>query len=89
MNMCRLDDKYFEWRLQNFLKAANVVKEMKGLTILQISTRPAGFWTMMVNEGELLEKFDIRIHPVSLQEVKDEMERYLQHCGSEGKRTFR
>ena len=83
MNMCRLDDKYFEWRLHNFLKAANVVKEMKGLTILQISTRPAGFWTMMVNEGELLEKFDIRIHPVSLQEVKDEMERYLKHCDSE------
>ncbi len=83
MNMCRLEDEYFTWRLNNFIAAANVVKEMDALTILQISTRPAGFWTMMVNEGELLEKFNIRIHPVSLQEVKDEMEHQLNTASAE------
>ena len=51
MNMCRLDDPYFAWRLDNFLRAAQVVKELDGMTILQIGTRPAGFWTVMVNEG--------------------------------------
>lgn len=74
MSTCTLDDPYFTWRLNNFLKAAQVVKELDGLTILQISTRPAGFWTVMVNEGELLERFNVRIHPVSLPEVKLEME---------------
>lgn len=74
MNMCRIEDPYFEWRLNNFLKAAQVVKEMDGMTILQISTRPAGFWTVMANEGELLEKFNIRIHPVSFPELKAAMD---------------
>lgn len=83
MNMCELDDPYFEWRLQNFMKASQVVKELDGLTILQISTRPAGFWTVMVNEGELLEKFNVRIHPVSLPEVKQEMEIQKRECEDE------
>ena len=38
-----------------------------------------GFWTMMVNEGELLEKFNIKIHPVTLAEVKDEMDAVEQN----------
>lgn len=75
MNMCRLTDPYFAWRLDNFLRAAQVVKEMNGMTILQIGTRPAGFWTVMVNEGELIEKFNIRVHPIALPELKEEMER--------------
>lgn len=75
MNMCRLDDPYFAWRLDNFLRAAQVVKELDGMTILQIGTRPAGFWTVMINEGELIEKFNVRVHPVSLPELKEEMER--------------
>lgn len=75
MNMCRLGDPYFAWRLDNFLRAAQVVKELDGMTILQIGTRPAGFWTVMINEGELIEKFNVRMHPVSLPELKEEMER--------------
>ncbi len=74
MNMCRLTDPYFAWRLDNFLRAAQVVKELDGMTILQIGTRPAGFWTVMANEGELIEKFNIRIHPIALPELKEEME---------------
>lgn len=74
MSMCRLDDPYFAWRLDNFLRAAQVVKELDGMTILQIGTRPAGFWTVMVNEGELIERFNVRVHPVSLPELKEEME---------------
>lgn len=72
--MCRLDDEVFSKGIKRFLATANIVKELKDLTILQIATRPADFWTMMVNEGELLEKFNIKIHPVTLSEVKDEME---------------
>lgn len=73
LTMCRLDDTQFVIGMKRFLACANIVKQVKGATILQISTRPAGFWTMMVNEGELLEKFDIRIHPIDLSELKKEM----------------
>ena len=69
--MCRLEDQEFYEGIRRFLATVNIIKELKDLTILQIATRPSGFWTMMVNEGELLEKFNIKIHPVTLAEVKD------------------
>lgn len=75
LTMCRLKDKQFKEGVFRFLATANIVKEMRDLTILQISTRPAGFWTMMVNEGELLERFNVKIHPIDLSEIKEEMDR--------------
>ena len=77
--MCRLEDQEFYEGIRRFLATVNIIKELKDLTILQIATRPSGFWTMMVNEGELLEKFNIKIHPVTLAEVKDEMDAVEQN----------
>ena len=68
---CTLDDEMFTRGFTNFIAAANVVKAISNLRILQISTRPAGFWTMMYNEGELLERFGIQVHPISLIEVQE------------------
>ncbi len=65
---CRVEDPSFEKDLLNFIAAANVVKEFRRGRILQIDTRPADFWTMMVNEGELLEKFGIQIFPITMTE---------------------
>lgn len=65
---CILEDEAFERGLKNFIAAANVVKEFKKIRILQISTRPADFWTMMCSEGELLERFGIQIRPISMSE---------------------
>lgn len=64
-----LEDVAFERGLNNFIAAANVVKELRHLRILQISTRPAPFSTMMCNEGELLENFGIKIYPISMTEL--------------------
>lgn len=66
----RVDDTVFERGFTNFVAVANVVKEFKQLRILQIGPRPASFWTMMCNEGELLEKFGIQIHPITLEDIK-------------------
>ena len=72
---CRVDDKKFEEGLLNFIAAANVVKEFRRGRILQISTRPADFWTMMCNEGELLEKFGIQLFPISMTELVQRIEK--------------
>lgn len=66
---CHLDETAFERGIKNFVAAANVVKEFRKLRILQISTRPADFLTMMCNEGELLEKFGIQIRPIALPDL--------------------
>ena len=66
---CALDDELFVRGIETFLRVANVVKEFKNLKILQISTRPSDFWTMMCNEGELLERFGIQIHPIAMPDL--------------------
>ena len=71
MPNCRVDDESFEKGLKNFVAAANVIKEFRKARILQIDTRPADFWTMMVNEGELLEKFGVQIFPITMVEFTD------------------
>ncbi|WP_263706449.1 L-fucose/L-arabinose isomerase family protein [Shouchella tritolerans] len=65
-----VDSKVFERGFKNFIGAANVVKQFKQLRILQISTRPSDFWSVICNEGELLEKFGIQIYPITLDEIK-------------------
>jgi L-fucose isomerase-like protein len=67
---CRIDDPIFERGFKNFIGAANVVKQFTNLRILQISTRPSDFWSVICNEGELLETFGIQIHPITLDELK-------------------
>ncbi|VBB09691.1 Hypothetical protein LUCI_4989 [Lucifera butyrica] len=69
-----LTDQVFTRGFKNFIGVANVVKTFRRLRILQVSTRPAGFWTMICNEGELLEKFGIEIYPVTLQDIKEATE---------------
>ncbi|TDQ33768.1 L-fucose/L-arabinose isomerase family protein [Aureibacillus halotolerans] len=67
---CAVDDPIFERGFINFIAAANVVKNFTSMRVLQISTRPADFWSVICNEGELLEKFNIQIHPVTLDDLK-------------------
>lgn len=66
-----VDDPIFVRGFENFLRVANVVKAFSKIRVLQISTRPAGFWSVICNEGELLEKFNIQIFPISLVELQD------------------
>ena len=72
---CRVDDPLFEKGVRNFIAAANVVKEFRRARILQIDTRPADFWTMMVNEGELLEKFGVQVFPITMVEFVDRIKK--------------
>ncbi len=65
----RVDDPVFERGFHNFMSAAAVVKAFRSLRIGQISTRPGAFWTVIVNEGELLERFGIEVVPTTLSDM--------------------
>ncbi len=65
----RIDDPIFTRGINNFAAAANVVKAFKNLRIGQIGTRPTPFWSVIANEGELLEKFGIEIVPYNLIDI--------------------
>lgn len=60
-----------------FLAVACVVKSMKNLRILQISTRPEPFCSVICNENELLERFGIQLYPITLTELVQEMDKIL------------
>lgn len=65
----RLDDEVFARGINNFAAAANVVKAFRKIRIGQIGVRPGAFWTVIANEGELLEKFGIEVVPYNLIDV--------------------
>ena len=66
---CYMDSPLFKRGLDTFIAAANVVKEFRKCRVLQIGPRPESFWSVMVNEGELLEKFDIHVFPITIDEI--------------------
>ena len=82
-----LDSLSFERGIRNFLAAANVVKVFKNMRILQISTRPSDFWTMMYNEGELLERFGIQISPIPLSDLVRKAKELIENPTDEVKST--
>jgi len=73
-----LDDPVFERGFNNFAMASNVVKNFKKIKIGQIGVRPADFWTVICNEGELLENFNIQIIPFNLSDIVDETKLILK-----------
>ncbi|MEA3401536.1 MAG: fucose isomerase [Armatimonadota bacterium] len=72
---CRLDDAAFDRGVLGFLRVASVVRAFRGMHIGQIGQRNDFFWTVMVNEAELLERFGIEVYQIYLTDVLDEVER--------------
>lgn len=52
-----------------FLRVVSVVKSIKNLNILQISTRPEPFCSVICNENELIEKFNVHLYPITLNDL--------------------
>ncbi len=84
-----VDSKEFLGGFERFIRVANVVKSLRNLNILQISTRPEPFCSVICNEGELLEKFNIHIYPVTLSDVSRKMREIEAENGEELTETVR
>jgi L-fucose isomerase-like protein len=84
-----IEDKVFERGFLNFIKAVNVVKKFKDLKIGQIGVRPGDFWTVMCNEGELLEKFGIRLVPFNLGDIVSKVKDLVKNPSKEFEETIK
>jgi L-fucose isomerase-like protein len=62
----RLDDPVFERGVKNFLAATRIVKAFLKARIGQVSTRPPNFYTVIVNEQDLLNRWGIELVPLDL-----------------------
>ena len=78
-----IDGKDFERGFARFLRVVSVVKSLKNLNILQISTRPEPFCSVICNEAELIEKFNVHLYPVTLHDLMKQMEDVEKENGAE------
>lgn len=76
---CRIEDETFRKGFENFLGAVSVVKSLHHLRIGQIGTRPEIFWSVKVNERELMEQFGIELVPITMTDLS----RMLEEHGKE------
>ena len=64
---CRIDDPPFARGLDTFLRAAHAANALRrGMRIGHIGQRIDFFWTTIVNERELLERFGVEILPLDM-----------------------
>jgi L-fucose isomerase-like protein len=63
---CRMEDPLLESGIRDFMGAANVVKGLRRMKIGMIGKRIDFFWTCIVNESELLERFGIEVLPLDM-----------------------
>jgi L-fucose isomerase-like protein len=75
---CNVDDRQFVDGFDRFVRVCSIVRAFKSARILQISTRPDTFWTMISNEGELLERFGIEVLPMTLPDIANRARDILQ-----------
>jgi L-fucose isomerase-like protein len=69
---CRPDDPPLERGLDTFLRAANVANTLRrGVRVGMIGQRIDFFWTTIVNESELLQRFNVEILPFDMVEFID------------------
>lgn len=65
----RKDSDEFAKGYLNFIRFANVIKDLSGLTIAKIGNRPLTFWSVVSNEAELLTKMNIKVVPIGTNAV--------------------
>ncbi len=83
---CRITDRALEAGVKNFLRVMSIVKGFYKMRIGQIGQRIDFFWTTIINESELLERFGIEVLPLDMvsiirgvkERAKQEKSRYRE-----------
>ncbi len=61
---CFIDEEPFAKGFREFIVTARIVNQFRDMKIAQISVRPQPFLSVMVNESELFERFNINVVPI-------------------------
>jgi L-fucose isomerase-like protein len=84
INNCFDDHPDFENGIDVFMRASAVVKAAKRIKIGLIGARIDFFWSCIVNEAELLERFGVEVLPFEIGTVldmlKEELEKNKENC---------
>jgi len=87
INNCTVNDVEFGEGVDLFLRASSVVKAAKHMRIGLVGARIDFFWSCIVNEAELLERFGIEVLPFEIGRIvelaKEELEQNRVQCAAE------
>lgn len=75
---CRIEDPVFTEGFWKFAGVACAVKNFTGMRVAQVGMRPKPFCSVIFNESDLMDKFDIHVIPVNLAVVQDKYNRILE-----------
>ena len=75
---CSFEDPEFDEGFKRFCSAVCMLKNFKGARIAQVGMRPKPFCSVMFNESELLEKFDIQVIPINLAVFIDKYNKIIE-----------
>lgn len=75
---CRVESEEFKKGFESFVKVACMVKNFKDIRIGQVGLRPAPFYSVIWNEGELMEKFGVKIIPINFAVIEQKMNEVLE-----------
>ncbi len=80
---CWLDSPEFRCGYEKFISVCAAVTAFRKTRVLQLGPRPGtGFWSVICNEGELIERFNIHTFPVSLIDLVDKTYEILKEKNS-------
>ena len=74
---CRVESEEFKSGFDSFVRVACMVKNFKGIRVGQIGLRPAPFYSVIWNEGDLLEKFGVKMIPINFALIEQRMNAVL------------
>lgn len=75
---CPVDSEIFSKGLESFARVTCAVKAFTGLRIGQVGLRPKPFCSVIFNEGQLMEDFDIHIIPINLAVIQEKFNKILE-----------
>ena len=75
---CRVESDEFKEGFDRFVRVACMVKNFSGLRVGQVGTRPQPFYSVIWNEGELMQRFGLRIIPINLAVLQDRFRKAME-----------
>ena len=75
---CFPDDEKLRRGVERFARVVCAVKNFAGMRICQVGLRPGPFCSVIFNEGQLMEEFDIHVIPINLAVIKDRFNAILE-----------
>ena len=75
---CFVDDEMLKEGFDSFTRVVCAVKNFNGMRVGQVGLRPKPFCSVIFNEGQLMEEFDIHVIPINLAVIQDKFNTILE-----------